>query len=193
MDRLRASIFDCIVFLFIPYLLYVSYSRAETPHSYGNEKWGGLEYTFLSGREAREESHRTYVDYDPITGQAIRSAMRQQVFILSISPLFIDRSIASIQFLSSFTHFAITAVLPVVLRASPSVECPHRSESPVPECFLESTALRAAHEDLRAQLGLRMLRLRADVLVRRGARDRIRDIFSIQRSLLLAARCVGDP
>ena len=52
---------------------------ADTPHSYGNEKWGGLEFTFVTGTEQNELSQRTYVDYDPVTGQALRSVLRQQV------------------------------------------------------------------------------------------------------------------
>lgn len=51
----------------------------ETPHSYGNKKWGGEEYTFVSGTEANENTQRTFVDYDPVTGRALRSAIRQQV------------------------------------------------------------------------------------------------------------------
>jgi hypothetical protein len=51
----------------------------ETPHSYGNKKWGGEEYTFVSGTDDNEYTQRTFVDYDPVTGRALRSALRQQV------------------------------------------------------------------------------------------------------------------
>lgn len=53
----------------------------ETPNSYGNMLWGGVEYTHIAGTEQNENSQRTYVDYDPVTGRAIRSAIRQQVSI----------------------------------------------------------------------------------------------------------------
>lgn len=51
----------------------------ETPHSYGNKKWGGEEYTFVSGTDDNENTQRTFIDYDPVTGRALRSAIRQQV------------------------------------------------------------------------------------------------------------------
>lgn len=51
----------------------------ETPNSYGNKAWGGIEYSFLSGTMQNNEAQRTYVDYDPVTGRAMRSVLRQQV------------------------------------------------------------------------------------------------------------------
>ncbi len=50
-----------------------------TPHQYGNEIWGGIEFSHVTGSEDAKESQRTYIDYDPVTGRAIRSALRQQV------------------------------------------------------------------------------------------------------------------
>jgi hypothetical protein len=61
----------------------------ETPHSYGNEVWGGLEYTFVTGTVRRKEGQRTYADYDPVTGKAIRQAVRQQFTLrVEAGPLF---------------------------------------------------------------------------------------------------------
>ena len=50
-----------------------------TPHMYGNRKWGGIEYSLVTGTTYLPESQRTYQDFDPVTGRALRSAMRQQV------------------------------------------------------------------------------------------------------------------
>lgn len=55
--------------------------NTETPHSYGNKLWGGLEYAFLTGYSADETTQRTFIDFDPITGRALRSGTRQQVII----------------------------------------------------------------------------------------------------------------
>jgi hypothetical protein len=41
--------------------------------------WGGIEYSFLAGTFQNNEAQRTYVDYDPVTGRAMRSVLRQQV------------------------------------------------------------------------------------------------------------------
>eukprot|EP01034_Spumella_vulgaris_P028799 gene28799-35723_t len=54
---------------------------ADTPHSYGNEEWGGLEYAFISGYKQNEFEQRTFIDYDPVTGRALRQALRQQINI----------------------------------------------------------------------------------------------------------------
>jgi hypothetical protein len=51
----------------------------ETPHSYGNKLWGGLEYTFVSGTSQNDYTQRTFVDYDPVTGRGLRSGLRSQV------------------------------------------------------------------------------------------------------------------
>jgi len=50
-----------------------------TPHCYGNELWGGTEYSMVSGYSADQYSQRTYIDYDPVTGFAMRNAIRIQV------------------------------------------------------------------------------------------------------------------
>ncbi|RYH18501.1 hypothetical protein EON65_27145 [archaeon] len=55
--------------------------NVETPHSYGNLLWGGVEYTLIQGTEQNEYAQRSFADYDPVTGRAIRSALRQQVSI----------------------------------------------------------------------------------------------------------------
>jgi hypothetical protein len=54
-------------------------SPTETPHSYGNFLWGGIEYTFVTGTSQNQYAYRTFVDYDPITGKAIRTGKRQQL------------------------------------------------------------------------------------------------------------------
>jgi hypothetical protein len=46
---------------------------------YGNEDWGGIEHSLVSGTVQDKEAQRTYIDYDPVTGRAIRNAIRQQV------------------------------------------------------------------------------------------------------------------
>lgn len=46
---------------------------------YGNRKWGGIEYSLVTGTTYLPEAQRTYQDFDPVTGRALRSAMRQQV------------------------------------------------------------------------------------------------------------------
>lgn len=70
----------------------------ETPNSYGNLLWGGIEYTFVSGTTQNRYSQRTFIDYDPVTGKAIRSATRQQV------------SVAREVFPSSFLVFVVYLV-----------------------------------------------------------------------------------
>ena len=59
--------------------------KTGTPHQYGNEIWGGIEFSHITGTVDAKESQRTYVDYDPVTGRAIRSALRQQVRSSSFS------------------------------------------------------------------------------------------------------------
>ena len=50
-----------------------------TPHLYGNKKWGGVEYTLILGLQPNDYSQRSYVDYDPVTGKALRDVIRQEV------------------------------------------------------------------------------------------------------------------
>lgn len=50
-----------------------------TPHFYGTQMWGGIEYSLVTGTTYLPEAQRTYQDYDPVTGKAFRSALRQQV------------------------------------------------------------------------------------------------------------------
>lgn len=50
-----------------------------TPHHYGNEFFGGLEFQHVSGADPDEREQMSFVDYDPVTGQVMRRAIRQQV------------------------------------------------------------------------------------------------------------------
>jgi hypothetical protein len=59
---------------------------ADTPNCYGNYLWDGIEYTSIGGtKHTNQYTHRTFIDYDPVTGKAIRSATRQQVQVFIIS------------------------------------------------------------------------------------------------------------
>jgi hypothetical protein len=61
----------------------------DTPKSYGNELWGGFEFSMVQGVTHDHLNQRTYVDYDPVTGRAIRSALRQQItFRVEASAIF---------------------------------------------------------------------------------------------------------
>lgn len=53
-----------------------------TPHNYGNELWGGIEFLQVAGLTPVQQEHRSFVDYDPVTGKVLRRAYRQQVSIL---------------------------------------------------------------------------------------------------------------
>ena len=50
-----------------------------TPHLYGNQKWGGLEWLHTVGATPDMFSMYNYVDYDPVTGSLLRRAIRQQI------------------------------------------------------------------------------------------------------------------
>ena len=50
-----------------------------TPHNYGNEEWGGKEYLHVIGLDPDQQMHKTFIDYDPVTGKMLRVASRQQV------------------------------------------------------------------------------------------------------------------
>lgn len=60
-------------------LIFVYLMTSETSNSYGNDMWGGSEYSFVSGTVQNQYAQRTFVDYDPVTGRAMRQAVRQQV------------------------------------------------------------------------------------------------------------------
>lgn len=53
-----------------------------TPHSYGNEEWGGKEYLHVVGMNPQRQVHKTFIDYDTITGKMLRVASRQQVCVV---------------------------------------------------------------------------------------------------------------
>jgi hypothetical protein len=49
---------------------------------FGNSDWGGEEVGDVAGFDTSAQAkklHRTFVDYDPITGKTFRAAHRQQV------------------------------------------------------------------------------------------------------------------
>jgi len=53
-----------------------------TPHYFGNFMWGGLEYLEVLGVSFQEDdAHKSFMDYDPITGQSLRAGLRQQVHL----------------------------------------------------------------------------------------------------------------
>lgn len=52
-----------------------------TAHDYGNELWGGLEFGHVKGYTPDQYQHRTFIDYDPVMGKAIRSALRHQIHL----------------------------------------------------------------------------------------------------------------
>ena len=55
---------------------------AGTPNNWGNEQWGGLEWQMVTGLKARGATERTFIDYEPVTGRGLRTALRQQVGII---------------------------------------------------------------------------------------------------------------
>ena len=59
-----------------------------TPHSYGNALWGGVEFQQVLGTVLNQASQFTFIDYDPVTGMALRKALRQQLnFRWEMGPL----------------------------------------------------------------------------------------------------------
>jgi hypothetical protein len=58
-----------------------------TPHNYGNVLWGGTEYLQINGLNPVSQEHRSYIDFDPVTGKVLRRASRQQVLPLLLSLL----------------------------------------------------------------------------------------------------------
>jgi hypothetical protein len=52
-----------------------------TAHNWGNQDWVGLEHTHVVGLSASRRQHRSYLDYDPITGHTFRKAFRKQVLL----------------------------------------------------------------------------------------------------------------
>lgn len=92
-----------------------------TPHAYGNELWGGTEYGHVQGYEPSISEHRTFVDYDPITGKNIRQAIRQQVNLrVEKGPLYPnvfgsqDRCIAPTKAFSANTGYGCFAYVPLL-------------------------------------------------------------------------------
>jgi hypothetical protein len=79
------SLFLCVVFSCVgssyPFLSSspLSLQTEGTPHFYGNKDWGGREYSLLGGLTPSKFSHRTFIDYDPVTGMSMRNVIRQQV------------------------------------------------------------------------------------------------------------------
>ena len=59
-----------------------------TPHNYGNEEWGGKEYLHVVGMTPDQQEHKTFLDYDPVTGKILRTASRQQVEVAFSTKLF---------------------------------------------------------------------------------------------------------
>ena len=56
----------------------------STPNNYGNQLWGGLEYLQTVGGvplATTLTSQNTFVDYEPVTGRALRTAFRHQINI----------------------------------------------------------------------------------------------------------------
>ncbi len=92
-----------------------------TPHAYGNELWGGTEYGHVQGYAPSVSEHRTFVDYDPITGRNIRQAIRQQVNLrVEKGPLYPnvfssqDRCIAPTKAFSANTGYGCFAYVPLL-------------------------------------------------------------------------------
>lgn len=92
-----------------------------TPHAYGNELWGGTEFGHVQGYEPAIAEHRTFVDYDPVTGKNIRQAIRQQVNIrVEKGPLYPnvfssqDRCIAPTKAFSANTGYGCFAYVPLL-------------------------------------------------------------------------------
>ena len=52
---------------------------AGTPNNWGNKEFGGLEFQMVQGLVPEQAAQWTFLDYEPVTGRAIRSALRQQV------------------------------------------------------------------------------------------------------------------
>lgn len=50
-----------------------------TVHCLGNKLWGGTEFADVSGYSPNVFSQRSFIDYEPITGKGMRTALRQQV------------------------------------------------------------------------------------------------------------------
>lgn len=93
-----------------------------TAHYIGNFMWGGLEYLEVLGMNYRDdEEHRTYVDYDPVTGQAMRSGIRQQIMLRvergSMFPNIIssqDRCVAPTRIFSGSSGLGCFAYYPII-------------------------------------------------------------------------------
>lgn len=63
----------------------------ETSNSYGNKEWGGLEWLDTVGQVQDRLSQYTFVDYDPVTGNLLRRAIRPQITLrVERGPLFVN-------------------------------------------------------------------------------------------------------
>ena len=51
---------------------------AGTPNNWGNKEFGGLEFQMIQGLVPEQAAQWTFLDYEPVTGRALRSALRQQ-------------------------------------------------------------------------------------------------------------------
>ncbi len=94
---------------------------AGTPHAYGNKLWGGTEFGHVQGYKMDSTTQRTYIDYEPVTGRAIRQAIRQQVNLrIEKGPLYPNvfssqqRCIAPTKAFSANTGFGCFAYVPLM-------------------------------------------------------------------------------
>jgi hypothetical protein len=92
-----------------------------TPHAYGNALWGGTEFGHVQGYEADITLHRTFIDYDPITGRNLRQAIRQQVNVrIEKGPMYPnvfssqDRCVAPTKAFSANTGYGCFAYVPLL-------------------------------------------------------------------------------
>jgi hypothetical protein len=93
----------------------------STPHQYGNEQWGGFEYTHVRGYSPNFLSQRSFIDYEPISGKGLRNALRTQInFRVEKSPLFPytfssqDRCVAPTKSYSGYTGYGCFAYIPIL-------------------------------------------------------------------------------
>lgn len=93
----------------------------ETAGSYGNELWGGISYSDVQGVTRNQYSQRSFVDYDPVTGRALRMAIRQQVTLRveasAIFPVVFSsqqRCIAPSKTYSQFSGYGCFGYLPLL-------------------------------------------------------------------------------
>lgn len=92
-----------------------------TPHCYGNYKWGGTEYSHVSGYTPDQRSQWTFTDYDSVTGKVFRFARRHQINLrVERGPLFINiisnqrRCIPPTKSFSGSTGYGCFAYVPLL-------------------------------------------------------------------------------